>query len=129
MKKIKIGVIVIFSLLLILPIIFLNTQENYISEIDNRKLEELPKISEMRKNFDEYKVKLETYIDDRIGFRNEFIEYYTLLNDKLFNKMVHPTYTYGKDGNVFMKINRSSWDYEFLEEFAQLVKKMQTYLL
>ena len=127
MKKIKIGVIVIFSLLLILPIIFLNTQENYISEIDNRKLEELPKISEMRKNFDEYKVKLETYIDDRIGFRNEFIEYYTLLNDKLFNKMVHPTYTYGKDGNVFMKINRSSWDYEFLEEFAQLVKKMQTY--
>lgn len=38
MKKIKIGVIVIFSLLLILPIIFLNTQENYISEIDNRKL-------------------------------------------------------------------------------------------
>ena len=52
---------------------------------------------------------------------------YTLLNDKVFGKMVHPTYTYGQDGYIFFNIPRNQEYGEYHEAFADMVKKIQDY--
>ena len=64
----------------------------------------------------------------RIGFRSKMIRAYTILNDKLFGKMVHPSYSYGKEGYVFgsgLSVNTKFGDYHIA--FADMVKKMQDY--
>ena len=86
--------ITLFFLVLLLPLLFFNFQPDTISEIDNRKLAEFPLSGDITEG-------LTNYVNDRLGFRDELITAYTILNDKLFGKMVHPTYTYGKHGYVF----------------------------
>ena len=71
---------------------------------------------------------LENYVNDRIGFRDEMILGYTLLNDRLFGKMIHPAYTYGKEGYVFgtgLWVNEPYTEYH--ETFADMVLNIQTY--
>lgn len=124
MKYLRIGFIILFTAMLLLPTVFFNFQEESISEIDNRELTRFPKSAETVQAFT---ADFNDYVNDRIGFRNELINSYTVLNDKLFSIMVHPTYTYGQEGYVFFKVGRSSYNYEYLEAFAQSVKKMQKY--
>lgn len=72
--------------------------------------------------------RIENYVNDRIGFRDEMILGYTVLNDRLFGKMVHPSYSYGKDGYVFgsgMWVNTPYTEYH--EVFADMVLKIQNY--
>lgn len=72
--------------------------------------------------------RIENYVNDRIGFRDEMILGYTVLNDKLFGKMVHPSYSYGKDGYVFgagLWVNTPYTEYH--EIFADMVLKIQNY--
>lgn len=127
MKTIKIIFCIIFSLLICVPTIRFNFEHNAISEIDNRKLTENPFSS----NDDEEDLteKIEDYVNDRIGFRNEMITAYTVLNDKLFNKMVHPSYSYGKQGYVFgaglTTVNNQFSD--FHQSFANMVKEIENY--
>ena len=97
MKNIKIVFWGILCIALLLPVVFFNFEKNCASPIDNRMLTEwdpsAEKITDMA----------DSYINDRIGFRTEAIDTYTELNDKVFGMMVHPTYTYGKDGYVFFQ--------------------------
>src|SRR5699024_12618483 len=106
MKKIKILFLGILCVALVLPLIFFNFEKNYASPIDNRMLTEWDPaggdVTEM----------VESYINDRIGFRTEAIDAYTELNDKVFGMMVHPTYTYGKDGYVFFQMSYENPDPE-----------------
>ena len=87
-----------FCSILLLPVFTFNTKENAISEIDNRALAQNPLAVDSGEDFT---IAVENYVNDRIGFRNEMILDYTILNDKLFGEMVHPSYAYGKDGYVF----------------------------
>ena len=103
MKKIRNIYLIIVLLILLLPIIFFNTEDNSISKIDNRKLTENPfETSFLKTDFNkDFFNNLKNYIKDRIGLRENMIKYYTVLNDKIFGKMVHPSYSYGEDGYVF----------------------------
>lgn len=108
-----------------IPIFTFNTEKDAISEIDNRVLAENPLTVE---NSEDFTTDVENYVNDRIGLRNEMILAYTVLNDKLFGKMVHPSYTYGKDGYVFGAGLGVNIRYnEFHEAFADMVKKVQDY--
>lgn len=98
MKILKRITILAFCVVLMIPIFTFNTEKDAISEIDNRVLAENPLTVE---NSEDFTTDVENYVNDRIGLRNEMILAYTVLNDKLFGKMVHPSYTYGKDGYVF----------------------------
>lgn len=123
MKALKSAVICVFVLILILPLVFFNFEKDAISEIDNRKLTELTFPSNVDKT-----THLENYFNDRIGFRDKIITAYTVLNDKLFGKMTHPSYTYGKDGYVFgsgITIGDNFSDYHVT--FANMVKSIQNY--
>ncbi len=128
MKRIRIVAGICFFILLMVPVFLFNREENVVSRIDNRALTNNP----FGSNFEaEGEVDLtdtiETYIQDRIGLRDEMIQGYTVLNDRLFHEMVHPTYMYGKDGYVFKKaeLNRDFDEYHM--SFADMVEKIQKY--
>lgn len=123
MKILRIISIILFAAIVITPLVFFNTESNSISTIDNRKLTENP-----FKLKGDLTANIQNYVNDRIGFRDEMITGYTILNDRLFGKMVHPSYTYGKDGYVFgsgLSTSNGFSDYHVV--FADMVAKIQTY--
>ena len=126
MKKITRITIFLFSLLILVPVFFMNFKGNQVSLTDNRMLAENPFKAESREPGERIPAAVERYISDRIGFRDEIILSYTLLNDKLFGEMVHPFYSYGKDGYIFGGILDIQYD-EYHEDFANMVADLQTY--
>ncbi len=123
MKWIKRIFISLVFVVIVLPMVFFNFKKDAVSEIDNRMLADNP--FEQEGDLTE---NLENYVNDRIGFRNDMILGYTVLNDKLFGKMVHPSYTYGKDGYIFgagLTVDNPFTDYHVV--FADMVKKIQDY--
>jgi len=128
MKRLRVIIICAFFIILLLPIIYFNWEENVVSEIDNRKLTNNPFGNSY--TFDEISdltTSIENYVEDRIGFRDDMILAYTLLNDKLFNEMVHPTYMYGREGYVFLKQEPNIEFSEYHKEFANMLGKIQRY--
>ena len=125
MKIFKIFFIFFFIVSISISGIFFNFTPQAISEIDNRMLAENP----FKNNTEGDLTKnIENYVNDRIGFRDEMILSYTVLNDKLFNKMVHPSYTYGKDGYVFgagLTYTGLFSDYHIV--FADMIEQQQEY--
>ena len=92
MKLLKITSIILFFTILITPLCYFNLETDSVSAIDNRMLTENPFTLE-----GDLTNNIQSYVNDRIGFRDEMITAYTVLNDRVFGKMVHPSYTYGKD--------------------------------
>lgn len=129
MKLLKVITLFLFSIIVLVPVVTFNFQPNTSSEIDNRMLTENPFSEESRKNSEDLTEDIENYVNDRIGFRDEMILGYTVLNDSLFGKMVHPSYTYGKDGYVFgagLTTKEDAYS-DFHEAFADMVKEIQDY--
>lgn len=129
MKKIRMTVICVFFMMLALPVVKFNFKENVVSNIDNRKLKENPLGKNYVKTSEDEKISvdLEEYVQDRIGFRDNMIYAYTRLNDALFHEMVHPSYTYGKDGYVFFKIDPNE-NYQYYHEmYVKMLRKIQDY--
>lgn len=124
MKLLKKLAVVAFCCVIIMPLLTFNFTDEAISEIDNRELTKNPftlKEGDFTNNVD-------NYISDRIGFRNEMILGYTLLNDKLFGEMIHPIYTYGKHKCVFGEGITTDVRYnEYHEVFVDVVKQIQDF--
>lgn len=130
-KTSNIVFILIFMAILIVPMIFMNTKENQISEIDNKLLTEWPNFSPTPETRD----AIESYFNDRIGFREQAIETYIELNDKLFDVMVHPLFMYGREGHIYYKdpayitaYQRLNTDPEYLDAFVDYLDKTNEYL-
>lgn len=126
MKKIKVASIILFFIILIIPIIKFNWNENAVSTIDNRELAHNPLEKEFTTDI-EFTASVDQYIGDRIGYRDKMIKAYTVINDKLFCEMVHPLYEYGKDKYVFNKVERSPELSEYHVAFADMVQNIQEY--
>ncbi len=128
MKAIRIITVILFIAILLVPILTFNFQEDAVSLIDNRMLTANPFSAESFSSGGALSDYIENYVNDRIGFRDEMILAYTVLNDQLFHKMVHPSYVYGTDGYVFgagITVNHPYTPYH--EAFADMVKKLQDY--
>ena len=127
MKKIKKIYVIFFMILLLLPLILFNWKDDYISLIDNRPLKKFPN----KENFGENDKTnyIQSYINDRIGGREKIISIYTILNDKIFNLLEHPTYTYGKEGYIFFKMEPNIKYNEYHKKFAKTIKKIQILFL
>ncbi len=128
MKFIKVFLSVLFMAILVIPILFFNLEVDAISEIDNRKLTENP-FSADRDPTKDFTNQIENFVNDRIGFRDEMITAYTILNDRIFSKMVHPSYVYGKNGYVFGagRTTQRNTATDFHTDFADMVFEIQTY--
>ncbi len=125
MKIFKSIIVILFLFVIFIPIIFFNFKPQSVSEIDNRMLTENPFSSDSNGDLTK---NIENYINDRIGFRDEMILSYTVLNDTLFNKMVHPSYVYGKDGYVFgAGLTTSGLFSDYHITFADMVAELQEY--
>ena len=112
-----------FLLVILVPLVCFNFTPDSVSEIDNRKLAENPFTAE-----GDLTHNIENYISDRIGLRDTMISTYTVLNDRLFGKMVHPSYTYGRDGCVFGGGLTTSNDFgDYHIAFADMVLQAQEY--
>lgn len=121
MRYIKKLFLAIMAVMLLLPLLAFNLEKDSISPIDNRKL------TEFQLDASDKTEMLNSYMKDRIGFRSGSIDLYTELNDKLFGEMVHPSYTYGKDGYVFFKMGATEADVEFIEAFCSYLRRIQDY--
>ncbi len=123
MKTLRIITALLFVAVIAVPLVFFNFTPDAVSVIDNRKLTENPFTLD-----GDLTTNLQNYVNDRIGLRDEAITAYTILNDKLFGKMVHPSYTYGKNGYVFGAGLTTENDFgDFHIAFADMVAKIQTY--
>lgn len=95
MKLFKKIYILFFAALLLVPLSRLNTAQDAISAIDNRKLTDAPT------SFWEWFDRGENYIKDRIGFRNAMINLYRKSIYTVFGELQHPLYMLGKEGHLF----------------------------
>lgn len=111
-----------FILILLIPLVLLNPKKDAVSEIDNKYLAVNPFSAG-----GDFTDNCEAFISERIGFRNEEITLYTILNDKLFDEMVHPSYAYGKDGYVFFKFGKNKEYGDFEENFIHMLSEIQKY--
>lgn len=128
MKLIKEIAILIFAIIVFIPVVAFNFESDAISEIDNRELTENPFSKESMENGNGLKTNIENYVNDRIGFRDEMISAYTEMNDTVFHKMVHPSYTYGKEGYVFpAEFNMGVTYTDFHESFVDMIADIQKY--
>ena len=114
MKTIKIIFFCVIAGLVLWAVFTTNTNSEAVSEIDNRTLVK-------------WKGDIDPYFQDRLGFRDKMINWYTVYNDRIFNKMVHPTYEYGQDGYVFFKCGDEGNDEEFIDLFCRYIKQVQEY--
>ena len=126
MKKLRIGFILLFFLLLLCPAAAFNREKHVISKIDNRTLMESPFEGQEGEDYDLF-ASLEAYAEDRIGFRDQMISLYTSLNDQVFHEMVHPTYIYGKDDYVFFRPSDNMEFQDYHVKFADMILTLQTY--
>lgn len=125
MKVLKSITILLFCAVLLLPLIFFNFEEESVSAIDNRLLAGNPFDNDGQGDLT---MRIENYVNDRIGFRDKMIQGYTVLNDRVFNKMVHPSYSYGKNGYVFgAGITLSGQFSDYHIAFADMVAQQQAY--
>lgn len=122
MKAVRIIFIIGFAGILLLPLIFFNFTPDAVSEIDNKVLAGNPFEAE-----GDFTTNVEKYVSERVGLRNEMILAYTVANDVLFNEMVHPTYDYGKDGEVFLNFGSVRKFDSYLERYVPMVKKISDY--
>ena len=123
--------IAVIAAILLIPVALMNHKKEQVSDIDNKSLTEWPGMGYSVVN----NAEVSAYIDDRIGFREQAIELYTTLNDKLFDVMVHPLFMYGKEGHIFYKdpayiaaYQRLNTDEEYLDSFTDFLQETQNYL-
>lgn len=123
--------IVAFACIILVPVCFMNHKTEQVSDIDNKQLTEWPGLGYTAMNNE----VVSAYIDDRIGFREQAIEAYTTLNDRLFHVMVHPLFMYGKEGHIYYKdpdyiaaYQRLNTDPEYLDKFSDFLRSTQDYL-
>lgn len=123
MKLLKITSLILFVAIIITPLCNFNLETDSVSAIDNRTLTENPFTLE-----GDLTDNIQNYINDRIGFRDEMVTAYTVLNDRMFGKMVHPSYSYGKEGFVFgAGITTYNEFSDFHVAFADMVSEIQAY--
>ena len=121
MKKVNVLFLVLFAACLAIPLVCFNFEKDSVSEIDNKVLTELDADQGITLE------DLTDYINDRIGLRDEALNAYQVLNDRLFHEMEHPTYCYGQDGYVFLKLEENTVDEEFIAAFCEYLSRVQTY--
>lgn len=119
----------VFLAMLVLPFLFTNFKKNVKSDIDNEYLPELE-----TESVEKFVKSADDYLDKRIGLREESLELYQLLNDKLFSEMEHPNHMYGKNGHMYYKWDNyiADWQHlnlndEWAEGFAKGIKSFQDY--
>lgn len=114
---------ILFFTVLLLPFLFMNHERDFASDLDNRYLTKL----NITRDIDELTKNISSYFQDRVGFRKESAQIFSLLNDKLFHTISTPLYEYGKDDYIFATNQGLSFDEKYMESFVRFLEKMDQY--
>lgn len=102
MKNIKLEdafLAIVFSIILIVPILFINKVPNMISVNENRKLAAFPQIFDENGGLESnLKNGFEIWLSDNIGFREQFLNIAANIKVKLFHVSTSEKVHIGKDG-------------------------------
>lgn len=113
--------------MLVVPLITLNRSADAISEQENRPLTERPKLIRDGAINTGITSEIESYLDDRIGFRNELISANAIMQYKVFDRMENGNrYRLGPDGEFHIIENNMLKDYQHLNLFSE--KKLGSYV-
>lgn len=115
----KIIFVITFLSVCIVPILFLNRQEDFLSDIDNRYLTNNSDINSFN--------DLGDYIDDRVGGRRKMIEFYHAFNKMMFNSYEHNEIVVGKNNHLFPKIEDNVIYNDYHDDFANFIIDMNKY--
>lgn len=119
---------IIFSLLFIMmitiPLLCINTEEYVESEIENRALTSWPGLG-FNKEYNDWYLH---YAEDRIGFREDAIKFFTKMNHNLFHEFSEELHMYGKEEYVFPADEGYIQSYQHLNTDENLVDSLAVYL-
>ena len=73
MKQIRWAVITLFAAMILLPLAAFDREADVVSAIDNRKLAAAPFSEEAKAANADLTARIEKYVNDRIGFRDQMI--------------------------------------------------------
>lgn len=131
MRALRICMLALLAVLVVVPLALMNHDPDGVSESENRRLQTFPSFSlgtlASGDSATQFFSEISSYVSDRIGFRDEMIGSYSVLNDSLFNVMTHPLYEYGEDGYVFFRFENTVLDQDYITAFADYVLEMQEY--
>ena len=125
---------ILLGLILILPLLTMNLEEDQVSQLDNRPLTTLDRKKgeeeEIRLpiDFSQYSAMFEDYLSDRIGFREEMLSLYGNGFNSLFHVLKHANYEYGVEDEVHYKFTEHPLDRDFVERFYNYLGVMDRYL-
>lgn len=106
-----------------LPVSGMDLRHDVSSPIDNRTLAEW----DMSGGTAADAAMIDSFLNDRIGYRSKAITDYIKLNDDVFGMMIHPIYAYGKEGHVFFKPAYEKVDLDFIDSFCAFIRQAQDY--
>ena len=123
MKKLRWILLVLLLTAPVALVLVMNTAADQVSKTDGRRLAEAPS----GYGPDDFAAGLKNYLTDENGLKAQAIHFYTALHDRLLYVMTPPVYTYGKNDHVFLRMEEEKDDTAYLTDFADFVKKLQTY--
>jgi hypothetical protein len=89
-------------MIILLSVAFVNTKKEKISDAENRKLADFPKLFDSNGSFNtKLKEEFDTWLNDNIGFRSYFVKTHTVLKVKFLHMSTNPTVHFGNDGWYF----------------------------
>jgi len=98
MKKVQNFIFsIVFLVLLFLPLVFINTEETVVSELENRQLTSWPGLK-FDGSLNEW---YGHYFEDRVGFRNFAIGFNNLVTYDVFHEFTEDIHMIGKEDHIF----------------------------
>jgi hypothetical protein len=107
MRVFNCGFIVLFMVMIMLPLVFLDLSSDRISKEENRMLAERPKLADIKRQPETFIQNFDTWFKDSTGFRKQLIYLYQLIDkNKWLNAVVRYTdgqyvYLIGKKGHHY----------------------------
>ena len=126
----KDATMLLFIILLVFPVLFINVKQGNISQLEQRYLAPFPTVfntegslaTDLRRTF-------ETWLNDNLGFRELFVRAYSNLQYKVLGRSPNTTVEIGSDGWFFYTKDRNiqiaSGNYVFTEQQLQEILQQQ----
>ncbi|SEC12693.1 hypothetical protein [Paenibacillus sp. GP183] len=106
--------VILFALLISTPLIFINKTTGKVSIAENRVLSGFPNFTVSNKLNTHFNKEFESWFNDNLGFRDNFVKWNTIIQYKLFGKLTKSDTLIGKDQWLYYVTPDIIKDYQHL---------------
>ena len=120
-KRVKIVFVAAFFVILVLPMLFVNTRKGKVSEAEKRKLAAFPVLWEKDGTVNEkYAADFETWLNDNIGFRSQMVVANAYVQYYVFDQLANNTDMYlGPNGELNYATAKMLADYQHFTLYSE----------